>query len=91
MKYDDEDIKPSTYLKTNSAALIEGVNKKGRPVIITQNGEARAVVQDLRQYQEQKNALLLLKMVAIGESQIKHGELIEQAKLFSRIDRKLNS
>ena len=89
MRY-DEDIKPITYLKTNSADLINEVQESKKAIIITQNGEAKAVVQDLGVYQKQKDLLLLLRAVALGEAEIKRGDLIDQDKLFSEMDKKLN-
>jgi len=81
-----EDIKPITYMKTNSADLLKQVKTKRRPVFISQNGELQAVIQDLEEYQRQKNLLLLLKMIALGEKEIKEGELISQDDLFKELD-----
>ncbi len=84
-----EDIKPITYMKTHSAKLIKKIKEDKRPVVITQNGEAKAVLLDIDSYERQKEALLLLKIIAQGEGEIKAGKVIEQDKFFLRLEKKL--
>ena len=69
----DEDIRPVTYLKSRAADLLRQVNRTRRPVIITQNGEPRAVLQDPKSYEDMRNALGLLKLIAQGEEDILKG------------------
>ncbi len=83
-----EDIKPITFMKTNSADLIRLVNTNQRPIVITQNGEARAVLQDIESYEKQKELFMLLKIIAQGEQDIKNRKLIEQENLFTKLDKK---
>ena len=85
-----EDIKSVTYLKTRSAEVLHAVNKSRRPMIITQNGEARAVVQDIASYEATRKALLLMKLVAQGEADIRHGRTIKHQDLMGRIHKKLH-
>jgi prevent-host-death family protein len=84
-----EDIKPVTYVKKHSSELIKEVNTNKRPIVITQNGTARAVLLDIHSYEKQKNTLLMLKLIAQGESNIKQGNLVEQEELFKKIDKHL--
>jgi len=84
-----EDIRPVTYMKTNSAALLQEVNKRKRPIVITQNGEAKAVLVDINSYEKQQDTALMLKLIAQGESDIKTGKVTEQSKLFSKLDKKI--
>ena len=79
-----EDIRPVTYLKSRAADLLEQLNKTHRPVVITQNGEARAVIQDLESYERTKTAIGLLKLLVQG------GKVLDQDEMFDRIARKLN-
>lgn len=81
-----EDIKPVTYVKTHSSDLIREVNTNKRPIVITQNGTARAVLLDIHSYEKQKNTLLMLKLIAQGESDIKKGNLVEQEEFFKKMD-----
>ncbi|NIM16626.1 MAG: type II toxin-antitoxin system prevent-host-death family antitoxin [Candidatus Aminicenantes bacterium] len=85
-----EDIKPITYVKTHSSDLIREVNTNKRPIVITQNGTARAVLLDIDSYEKQKNTLLMLKLVAQGESDIKKGNLVEQEEFFKKMDEHLD-
>jgi len=83
-----EDIKPITFMKTNSADLIRLVNTNQRPIVITQNGEAKAVLQDIDSFEKQKELFMLLKIVAQGEQDIKNNKIIEQENLFAKLDKK---
>ena len=61
------DVKPITYMKTHSAELIEAVNERQGPIVITQNGEPRAVVMDVASYERMQDTLALLKLIAQSE------------------------
>ncbi len=84
-----EDIKPITYLKTSAAELLRKVTTSRRPVVITQNGEARAVVMDIDSYQELRDAILLLKLAAQGESDVQSGNVVAQDDVFAAIHSRL--
>ncbi len=83
------DIKPVTYLKAKAAALLDQINDTHRPVIITQNGEPRAVLQDPKSYEEMRNALGLLKMLTIGEDDIRKGNVKPQEEVFNDLENRL--
>jgi len=85
-----EDIRPVTYLKSRAADLLDQLNKTHRPVVITQNGEARAVIQDAESYERTKTAIGFLKLLVQGEEDIRSGKLYDQDEMFNRIARKLN-
>ena len=72
MKY-SEKIKPITFLKNNTIEIMKEVTNTAIPVIITYNGEARLVIQDIKIYEEQKNALTLLKLLAQSTESMKKG------------------
>jgi len=84
-----KDIRPITYLKARAADLLNQINETHRPIIITQNGEARAVLQDPESYEEMRKALALLRILAIGEEDIRKGRFKEQEEVFSNIEKKL--
>jgi prevent-host-death family protein len=84
-----EDIKPISYLKSRSADLISQINETHRPVIITQNGEPRAVIQDAESYEETMNSLNLMRILAHGEKAIQQSDTIKQEDLFKQIDENL--
>ena len=89
MKY-NQDIRPVTYLKTSSADLIKEVQENRRPIFVTQNGEAKIVLQDLGEYQKQMDTMLILRMLALGEAEINKGQVVEQDKLFAKIQKRLD-
>ena len=63
-------IKPISYVKSTGAEVLLTLNEQRRPLIITQNGEAKAVLQDLASYEETQETMALLKMVALGNLQL---------------------
>ena len=85
------DIKPITYLKAKAADLLEQINETHRPVIITQNGEPKAVLQDPQSYEDMRNALGILKLISQGEENIKKGKTIPQEKVFKKIEKILQA
>lgn len=84
-----EDVKPVTYMKTHSAELIRQVTAGKRPMIITQNGRAKVVVQDVDSFERDRQALLLLKIISQGATDAEAGRFVEQEELFRRLERKL--
>ena len=83
------DIKPVTYLKSKAADLLNQINDTHRPVIITQNGEPRAVLQDPESYENMRNAIGILKALSQGESDIKNGKIKSQENVFKEIESSL--
>jgi prevent-host-death family protein len=80
------DIKPITYLKSKAADLLNQINETHRPVIITQNGEPRAVLQDPKSYENMRNAIGLLKLISQGEEDIKSSDSKSQEEVFQTIE-----
>ena len=73
MRY-SEQIKSISYLKANAAEVLEQLAETREPFIITQNGEAKAVILDVKSYEETQETLALLKILALGERQFEKGE-----------------
>jgi len=80
------DIKPVTYLKSRASDLLRQINETHRPVVITQNGEPRAVLQDPQSYQNMRNAIGLLKLISLGEKDIKEEKSKSQEEVFTNIE-----
>jgi prevent-host-death family protein len=83
------DIRPVTYLKSRAADLLKQINDTHRPVIITQNGEPRAVIQDPQSFEDMRNAIGILKLISMGEEDIKNGNILEQEAVFENIEEKM--
>ncbi|MEW6622055.1 MAG: type II toxin-antitoxin system Phd/YefM family antitoxin [Bacillota bacterium] len=81
-----EDIRPISYIKANAAEILAQVNETQRPVYVTQNGEARAVLLDTETYEKMKKAIGLLKLLTQGERDIVHGKVLSQEDFFASID-----
>ncbi len=81
-----KDIKPITYLKSRAADLLKQINETHRPVVITQNGEPKAVLQDPESYENMRNAIGLLKLTSQGEEDIKAGKSKSQEEVFTNIE-----
>ncbi len=71
-----------TEFRSSARQMLEDL-KDGSHLILTQNGSASAVVQDYETYQQQQEAFLMLKLMAQGEGDIKHGRLTPQAEVFN--------
>jgi prevent-host-death family protein len=81
-----QDIKPVTYLKSRTADLLKQINETHRPVIITQNGEPKAVLQDPKSYENMRNAIGILKLIAQGEDEIRSRNSRSQQEVFENIE-----
>jgi prevent-host-death family protein len=77
-------IKPISYLKANAAKVVRGLAESGKPMIITQNGEATAVIQDIASYEQTQETLALLKILALGEQQVKEGKTVTASEAMRR-------
>jgi len=80
------DIKPVTYLKSKAADVLKHINETHRPMIITQNGEAKAVIQDPKSYEDMRNAISLLKLLSIAEEDIKNGNTHSEEDVFNSVE-----
>ena len=84
------DIKPVTYLKSRAADVLKHINETHRPMIITQNGEAKAVIQDPKSYEDMKNALSIMKLLSFAEEDIRSGNLHSEEDVFNSVEELLN-
>ena len=84
-----QDIKPISFLKSKTADVINSVNENQRSIIITQNGEAKAVIQDIKSYENLQNSLNLLKLIVQSENDIENKRVISQESMFEDLEKKL--
>ena len=78
-------IKPISYVKANAAQVLRELTESRDVLVITQNGEATAVMQDIASYEADQQALALLKILAMGNLQIEDGKVIRATDAFARI------
>lgn len=80
-------IRPISYLKAHAAEIVRDLVERREPLIITQNGEAKVVVQDITSYEETQETMALLKILALGNTQIEEGRLQPAAEVIERLRR----
>lgn len=78
-------IKPISYIKSNAAEMMKFVNEQRESIIITQNGEAKAVLIDFESYQNMQNAFGLLNIFQIAETEYANGEVSNDDEVFQRL------
>ena len=83
-----QDIRPISYIKTNAADMMRYVNDNRNPIVITQNGEARAVLVDIDSYQNMQDAFNLLKVVQLSEKDVRSGFVKDSDQLFNELKTK---
>jgi prevent-host-death family protein len=84
MRYSSR-IKPISYLKANAAEVLMQLAEQRQPLIITQNGEAKAVLQDVASFEETQETLALLKILALGTQEIAAGKVKPVADVVTRL------
>ncbi len=84
MRYSSQ-VKPISYLKANAAEILTHLAEQREPLLITQNGEAKAVLQDLASYEETQEALALLKILALGNQDVTAGKVKPVADVVARL------
>ena len=72
MRYSSQ-VKPISYLKANAAEVLTRLAEQREPLVITQNGEAKAVLQDVASYEQQQETMALLKILALGAAEVDAG------------------
>jgi prevent-host-death family protein len=79
-------IKPISYFKANAADIIKKLNAQHGTMVITQHGEAKAVIQDIEEYERTQEALALLKMIAQGQKDLENGRTIPAEQMIRELD-----
>lgn len=86
MKY-SEQIKPISYLKSHAAEIVKNLAETREPLVITQNGEAKLAVMDIRSYEESVETLALLKILAISRKEIENGKFRSAEEVFADLEK----
>lgn len=87
MQYSTQ-VKPISYLKANAAEVLTQIAETREPLVITQNGEAKAVLQDVASYEETQQTLALLKVLALGQQDVEAGRVKPVADVVKRLPAK---
>ncbi len=78
-------VKPISYLKANAAEVLAQLTANREPLLITQNGEAKAVLQDVASYEQAQETLALLKVLALGNHDLAAGRVKPVAQVLTRL------
>lgn len=78
-------IKPISYLKAHTAEIVRNLGEKREPLIITQHGEAKVVIQDIETYEQTQETLALLKILALGMRQMEEGKASPAEDVIKRL------
>jgi prevent-host-death family protein len=78
-------IKPISYLKAHAAEIVRNMGEQREALVITQNGEAKVVMQDIESYEQTQKTMALLKILALGNRQIEEGKVEPAAKVIKRL------
>lgn len=84
MRYSSQ-VKPISYLKANAAEVLAQLAEERQPLVITQNGEAKAVLQDVASFEQTQETLALLKILALGAQDIEAGRVRPVAEVVARL------
>lgn len=84
MRYSSQ-VKPISYLKANAAEVLTHLAESREPLVITQNGEAKAVLQDVASFEEMQETLALLKILALGQQDAEAGRLKPVGDVVARL------
>jgi len=84
-------IRPISYLKAHAAEIVRNMGDQGAPLVITQNGEAKVVLQDIESYEQTQETMALLKILALGNRQVEAGNVESAAVVIQRLrERRIN-
>jgi prevent-host-death family protein len=78
-------IRPISYLKAHAAEIVRNLAEQQEPMVITQNGEAKVVIQDIKSYEQTQQTMALLKILALGMRQVEEGKVLPAENVIKRL------
>ena len=78
-------VRPISYIKAHAAEVLTELGEQRQPIVVTQNGEAKAVLQDVASFEETQETLALLKLLAIGHQEVVAGKVKPVADVVARL------
>ncbi|HEB71309.1 MAG TPA: type II toxin-antitoxin system Phd/YefM family antitoxin [Nitrospirae bacterium] len=78
-------IKPISYLKAHASEILRSFSERREPMVITQNGEAKVVIQDIESYEQTQESMALLKILSLGNRQVEEGKAQPAANVIKRL------
>jgi len=84
-------IKPISYLKAHAAEIVRNLAERREPMVITQNGEAKVVIQDIESYERTQQTMALLKILALGMRQVEEGKVLPAENAIQRLRKRIEA
>jgi prevent-host-death family protein len=84
-------IKPISYLKAHAAEIVRSLAERREPMVITQNGEAKVVIQDIESYERTQQTMALLKILALGMRQVEEGKVLPAENAIQRLRKRIEA
>lgn len=84
-----EDVKPASYLKSHMSEVIQDVVERHKTIVITQDGEAKVILQDIQEYEKTQDSLALLKILALGRKSLEEGKSKPLSEAFTDMRKKI--
>jgi prevent-host-death family protein len=82
-------VKPISYIKSHASEVVRDLASSGEAIVITLNGEAKAVLQDIRHYERTQESLAMLKVLALGKKEIEEGHVQPMDAAFDEVRKAL--
>ncbi|MBI9085341.1 MAG: type II toxin-antitoxin system Phd/YefM family antitoxin [Desulfobacterales bacterium] len=84
-----ESVKPISYFKAHASEIVRQIADRRQPMVITQNGEAKAILQDIVQYEQTQESLAMLKILAQSQNSFRNGEYRSVTDVFNNLKKKI--
>lgn len=84
-------VKPISHIKSHASEIISEISETGNPVIVTVNGEARAIIQDIKEYEKDRESMAMLKILAMGRKDILKGRHKPVHQAFAELKKKIRT
>jgi prevent-host-death family protein len=86
-----EAVKPISHFKSHASEVVREIVATQRPVVITLNGEAKAIIQDIREYEKDRESLALLKILALSRKSVNEGKVRPVGEVFAAVRQQIEA
>ena len=85
-----DSVKPISYVKAHASEVVRQINRDSKPLFVTLNGEAKVVIEDIREYEKRQESLALLKILALGRREVENGDVRPAEQAFTALDTRID-
>jgi prevent-host-death family protein len=82
-------VKPISHIKSHASEVISEISETGNPVVVTVNGEARVIIQDIKEYEKDREGMAMLKILAMGRKDMLEGRHKPLHHAFAELRKKI--